>query len=184
MRIDLTRNLEEDTGYPIGPVRVWTCSLLSLELRGIPRARHGVAIERVDVTITNADGLAFKGTASRLASIYYVRFSADDFARYGEVANGVAISLVYADGSVEQIAAGQLIVVANSANAKPGDPTAAYVQKGDDLYVRTSVIEGVQHYCKQTMTYDSEMEAWGADWTGDYILVDGEFVEANKEVAE
>ncbi len=184
MRIDLTRNLNEDVGYPIGPVRVFTSSLLAIDLSGIPRARHGIAIERVEVAVTNADGLSFKAVASRLGSLYYVRFAAADFANYGEVENGITISLVYANEGVEQIAAGQLIIVAANANAKPGDPTAKYVTKGDDLYVRTIVKDGIQHYCKQTMTYDAEMEAWGADWTGDYVLIDGEFVEANQEVAE
>lgn len=60
-----------------------------------------------------------------------------------------------------------------------GADSSGCVQKGDVLYVRSKVVDGVQHYVAQTMTYDEDMKAWGADWTGDYVLVDGSFIPAN-----
>lgn len=59
-----------------------------------------------------------------------------------------------------------------------GADSSGCVQKGDVLYVRSKVVAGVQHYVAQTMAYDEEMGAWGADWSGDYVLVNGVFVSA------
>ena len=61
-----------------------------------------------------------------------------------------------------------------------GADTSGFARKGDVLYVRSKVVDGVQHYVAQTMTYDDEMGAWGADWSGDYVLSsDGSFIPAN-----
>ena len=51
------------------------------------------------------------------------------------------------------------------------------VVKGSDVYVKSSVVGGVQHYVRQSMVYDEEMAAWGAEWVGDYVLEGGEFRE-------
>jgi Mn-containing catalase len=56
----------------------------------------------------------------------------------------------------------------------------AYVVKGSDVYLKSEVVAEVQHYVKQVMSYDPEI-GWGADWTGDYILADGEFIPVNAE---
>ena len=55
----------------------------------------------------------------------------------------------------------------------------SYISKGDDVYIKSYVdSDGVQHYLKQVMSYDEDMAAWGADWQGDYILVDSAFTPA------
>ena len=179
MKIDLSRNIDFDATLPIGPVRVFTASVLTLELKGIPSKRGEKKVASVAVAVTNADGMTSTAEAVKIGSVWFVRFAASNFANYGTVENGVAVSLVYDDDSREVIARGQFEVVAATADAKPGDPSAAYVSKGDSLYVKSAVIDGVQHYLLQSMVYDAEMEAWGAEWTGDYILVDGEFVAAD-----
>ena len=54
----------------------------------------------------------------------------------------------------------------------------SFTKKGADTYIKSKVVNGVQHYCLQTMQYDDEMKAWGAIWSGDYILNDqGQFDE-------
>ena len=74
---------------------------------------------------------------------------------------------------------GDFEVVPDTANAEPGDPSASYVVKGGDCFVKSYEDGGVQHYLKQEMQYDAEMAAWGAEWTGDYLLdSSGNFVEA------
>ena len=176
MKIDLSRNIDFDATLPIGPVRVFTASVLSLELKGIPSKRGEKKVASVAVAVTNADAMTASATAVKIGSVWFVRFAASNFANYGTVENGVAVSLVYDDDSREVIGRGQFEVVAATADAQPGDPSAAYVAKGDSLYVKSAVVDGVQHYLLQSMVYDAEMEAWGAEWTGDYILVDGEFV--------
>lgn len=61
----------------------------------------------------------------------------------------------------------------------PGLPSSFYVVKGDKMYLRSQIVNGVQHYVEQTMEFDPDI-GWGANWTGDYILdADGEFVPAN-----
>ena len=180
MKIDLSRNIDFDATLPIGPVRVFTASVLSLELKGIPSKRGEKKVASVSVAVTNADAMTATAEAVKIGSVWFVRFAASNFKNYGTVENGVAVSLVYDDDSREVIGRGQFEVVAASADAQPGDPSAAYVSKGDSLYVKSRVDEqDVQHYLLQSMVYDAEMEAWGAEWTGDYILVDGEFVAAD-----
>ena len=176
MKIDLSRNIDFDATLPIGPVRVFTASVLSLELKGIPSKRGEKKVAAVSVAVTNADAMTATAEAVKIGSIWFVRFAASNFKNYGTVENGVSVSLVYDDDSREVIGRGQFEVVAATADAQPGDPSAAYVAKGDSLYVKSAVVDGVQHYLLQSMVYDAEMEAWGAEWTGDYILVDGEFV--------
>lgn len=46
-----------------------------------------------------------------------------------------------------------------------------------DLYVKSRIVDGVQHYVKQVMAYDNDMNAWGAEWTGDYVYENGEYKE-------
>ena len=176
MKIDLSRNIDFDATLPIGPVRVFTASVLSLELKGIPSKRGEKKVASVAVTVTNADAQPATAEAVKIGPVWFVRFAATNFENYGTVENGVSVSLVYDDDSRECVARGQFEVVAATADARPGDPNAAYVAKGDSLYVKSAVVDGVQHYLLQSMVYDAEMEAWGAEWTGDYILVDGEFV--------
>ena len=180
MKINLERNLDFDATLPIGPVRVFTASVLSLELKGIPSKRGEKKVASVAVAVTNADAMTATAEAVKIGSVWFVRFAASNFENYGTVENGVAVTLVYDDETRECVGRGQFEVVAADASAKPGDPNDSYVAKGDSLYVKSRVDEqGVQHYLLQSMVYDAEMEAWGAEWTGDYILVDGEFVPAN-----
>ena len=179
MKIDLSRNIDFDATLPIGPVRVFTSSVLTLELKGIPPRRGEKKVASVAVTVTNADAQPATAEAVKIGSVWFVRFAASNFKNYGTVENGVTVSLVYDDDSREVVGRGQFEIVAATADAKPGDPTAAYVAKGDSLYVKSAVVGGVQHYLLQSMVYDAEMEAWGAEWTGDYVLVDGEFVAAD-----
>ncbi len=60
----------------------------------------------------------------------------------------------------------------------PSVPTASFQQKGDDEYVYFKTdANGVKHYKKQVLQYDEDMEDYGAIWTGDYIVVNNEYVE-------
>lgn len=47
-------------------------------------------------------------------------------------------------------------------------------------YFKSYSRDGVQHYVRQVMSYDEEI-GWGADWVGDYVIVDGKFVEFKGE---
>lgn len=175
MKIDITRNLEDNTGYPIGPIHVFAGSLLSLEILGVPRMREGHRVVNVEVVLTNANGETYRNPVEVIGWYRVVRFPAEALQTVGEVENGIAIYFIYDDDSAEQIAAGQLVVANPTATWQP----TQYEIRGSEIYVRSEVKDGVQHYVKQELVYDSDMQAWCAAWTGDYILVNGEFKEYN-----
>ena len=47
-------------------------------------------------------------------------------------------------------------------------------------YFKSYSKDGVQHYVRQVMSHDEDI-GWGADWVGDYVIVDGKFVEFKGE---
>lgn len=53
-----------------------------------------------------------------------------------------------------------------------------YVTMGADQYIKSEIVDGVQHYKKVVLAYDADMEDWGFNLTGDYILSGSSFVEA------
>lgn len=180
MIIHLKKNIRLDVTLPIGPVSGFTSSALPLEFVDIPGEICGAAVVAVAVTVTNADGVAATAPCEHADGVWRVIFAASCFEHYGYVESGVSVALTLRDGSGNErrmvLAVGDLEVKRSSPSAAPGDPGKSYQIKGEDIYVKTRVIDGVQHYARQEMSYDAEMGAWGADWLGDYILVDGEFV--------
>ena len=52
---------------------------------------------------------------------------------------------------------------------------SATLQSG--VYLPSNLINGVQHYAKQTLVWSDKMNAWGAEWSGDYIIEDGTYKE-------
>ena len=44
--------------------------------------------------------------------------------------------------------------------------------------------DGVQHFMRETLVYSERQRAWGAEWTGDYIIVGGEYVAFTSEGQE
>lgn len=184
MKIELLHNIAQDPTLPIGPVRGFTGSSLFLELCGIPPKIGGCDVASVDVSIVNADGAPITGTAERADVIWRILFASSNFATFGNIKNGAKVTaeLVRADGTrfATTLGVGNVEIVKGDPSAEPGDPSRAFVVKGDDVYLKSEIVEGVQHYVKQEMEYDPEI-GWGANWTGDYVLVDGEFVPANTE---
>lgn len=49
--------------------------------------------------------------------------------------------------------------------------------KGDDTYIKSEIVDGTQHY-KKLVIVNNERIGWAFDLQGDYVLVDGEFQEA------
>jgi hypothetical protein len=180
MIIHLKKNIRLDVTLPIGPVSGFTSSALPLEFVDIPGEICGAAVVAVAVTVTNADGVAATAPCEHADGVWRVIFAASCFEHYGYVESGVSVALTLRDGSGNErrmvLAVGDLEVKRSSPSAAPGDPEKSYQIKGEDIFVKTRVIDDVQHYTRQEMSYDAEMGAWGADWLGDYILVDGEFV--------
>lgn len=181
MKISLKNQIEVDPTLPVGPVNINTGSALRLELADIPTEMSGGTVAAVAVTITNADGAAVTGTATynEDTGCWDILFAASNFASYGFVEYGlhVAVSVMVDDSTFTEIYVGDFEVAQASASAMPGDPTASYVTKGGDQYLKTQVVDDVQHYTKLSMV-NHEQLGWTLTTDGDYILVDGEFVEA------
>lgn len=184
MKINLNIQMENVLTMPVMPIGIYTGSALPLEITGIPATMAGGTVRGVDVTVTNADGIPATGSANPVGGVWMVLFAASNFASYGDVTAGVKIDATVerADGSTATVTVGvaDLRIKAASANATPGTPANHYALKGGDLYIKTQLVEGVQHYTKQTMAHDPEI-GWGAEWSGDYILdSSGNFVEVTE----
>jgi hypothetical protein len=94
----------------------------------------------------------------------------------GTVKNGV---VVFADGKdengesqlwIERV--GDLRVSAVDAFSTPGGTSAT----PKDIYHRSEIIDGVQHYKKEVLTYSPRQNAWGAEYVGDYVFIGGDYV--------
>ena len=181
MKINLNIQMENMLTLPVMPVGIYTGSALPLEIVGIPAMMAGGVVSGVSVTVTNADGMPVTGAAAAVGGTWMILFAASNFANYGEVMAGIRIDATVErrDGTTAIVTVGvaDLNIKAASASATPGTPGAHYVEKGGDLYPKTQIVDGVQHYTKQTMAFNPEI-GWGAEWSGDYILdASGNFVE-------
>lgn len=61
-----------------------------------------------------------------------------------------------------------------------GSPGAHYQSKGGDIYIKSEVIDDIQHYKRLSIAYSSRLGTWGFnDPEGDYVLfANGDFVPA------
>ena len=188
MRINLALQLTEDPSFRCPKVRISTGSAFVVELCGIPAYIAGRAVEAVSVTVTNADGFNYTASCAKFLGDWCAAIPASHFGSYGFIAHGLHVSIALAasggSGSSPSVPAAvttltrDIEIIASSASAEPGDPSKSIARKGDDIYIKTSIVEGAQHYTKMEMVYDARV-GWGATWSGDYVLVDGEFQEAN-----
>ena len=150
---------------------------------GVPAEIDGYSVTGVEVRVVNADGVPFSAVLRQRGRAWSATFAAECFGRFGTSRLGVRVRVtgVDCDGVSQTWTFGvaDFEVVADSPSSQPADPGEALVVKGSDVYVKSSVVGGVQHYVKQNMVYDEEMAAWGAEWVGDYVLEGGEFREVS-----
>ena len=170
--------------WPLEPVAVWSGSALPLTVAGIPQSIAGGNVKSVSFTVTNADGLTLTAAAdSGDGGIYFAIFAEGNFSSYGYIEKGVKIKATVSmpDGGEANIilAVADLEIAASSPSASPGDPSKTFVAKGSDQYIKTETVEGVQHYAKITLHRDPRVNSYLARYTGDYILVNGEFQEVD-----
>jgi len=179
MILDLHDQVTISPALPLRRVATYNASALPLELINIPDAFGDAELVGVGVAIVNADGLENSAPCVRRGDQWRVAFAASCLLTYGFVERGVKVTVYVREDGIERsivLGVGDLEVMRSSPNAEPGDPSKGYVTKGSDRFDKSKVVDGVQHFVKQTMEYDEEMHAWGATWTGDYILEDGEFI--------
>ncbi len=168
---------------PLVESSVYTGSALSLVFRDVPEEYAGGTVSALTVTVTNADGQAVTGSAAKSTddpTRWHILFAASNFPTYGEVEYGVKVvaTVTDTDGSYPLTFIGDFTVKPGSASATQGDPTNAFIRKGDDMYLKTEVVDEVQHYTLASMVNHPQL-GWAIQTSGDYILnASGEFVAA------
>ena len=179
MTIDL-RDQARNRALPLKCATVYSGSMLALDLIGVPSERGGVAVEGVTVEVVNPAGMPVSAECFVRRGIHRCRFSASNFEVYGFVAKGLRVKARYEDGETETLGIGDFEVLASSGDAVKGEVTGVYMTKGSDVYLKSEIVDGVQHYVKQRMVNDPEI-GWGAIWEGSFVLsAEGEFVEVKE----
>lgn len=187
MKINLYRNTRYDPTFKIGPAKCYTASAMPLEFVGIPDQWSGGTVTAVTITVVNADGVPLTAPATKDGDTWRILFAASNFATYGRIDHGLKVeaAITRPDGAVYilTVGIGGVEIKQGDANAEAGEPMAAYVVKGSDVYLKSELINGVQHFVRQTMEYDPDI-GWGANWGGDFILVAGDFVPYEQPATE
>lgn len=179
MILDLNYQVRHDMSLQPLPVKMNTGSALPLELFGIPGQLGGETITGVTVAVTNPDGVTATGAAEKSGGAWRVKFAASLFTAYGTVLRGVKVMATTAGGTTV-LALADLVVVAANADAIAGNPGAHYQTKGGDMFFKSEIVEGVQHYKRVTIGFNARLGVWGYnDPEGDYVLdSNGDFAPA------
>lgn len=182
MTISLKEQMKNPS-VPLQPVYTFADSSLPVAIVDVPFCREDGLVTGVWMTVTNADGMPCRAPALKCGPAWRVAFAPGVFDHVGFIARGVKIDLVLSDGdgheSLSTAGVGDIDIMPTATNVTPGDASRTFVLKGSDIYCKSEIIGDVQHYKKQAIVFDAEMGAWGAEWTGDYILNDGEYVDAS-----
>lgn len=167
------------------PVRIWTGSALPLMLVGLPSVLAGGEVVGVEFEVVNADGATLTVDAATDGKEgWFAILEAGNFSAYGAIEKGIKVwaKVSMPDGGTARVivAVSDFEVVQSSASAEAGDPTRTFQEKGGDQFVKTEIVEGVQHYAKFELARDPRVNSYLARYTGDYILVGGNFQEIVK----
>ena len=166
----------ERPDWPFVPVTVACGSARTIGVIGLHGRVPGLEIVGCQIRVTNADGVALAKSCKFERGVWVVTFPASHFQSYGSVKNGV---VVFAEGKdengesqlwIERV--GDLRVLAIDASSTPGGETVA----PGDVYIKSEVIDGVQHYKKEVLTHSARQNAWGAEYVGDYVFIGGAYV--------
>ena len=179
--IDVSDNINLSLTLPLRQVGVYTGSAAPIGICGIPAAFIGAPVSDVSLTLTNADGTAMTVPCVKSGNFWTALFAPSFFAAYGFISRGVKVVASVREGDATRtviVGVGDLDIQPDTADVRRGDPDKTVQCKGDDIYLKTQIIDGVQHYKRMALVYD-ERVGWAFDRIGDYILVDGEFREVN-----
>lgn len=179
--IDVSDNINLSLTLPLKQVGVYARSAAPIGIRGIPAAFAKSDVIGVSLTLTNADGTAVTADCTHTDDLWVTLFAPAFFAAYGFISRGVKVVASVQDGAAVRavtIGVGDLEIQPDAADVRRGDPDKTVQGKGDDVYLKSQIIDGMQHYKRMSIVF-SERVGWAYDLVGDYILVDGEFQEVN-----
>lgn len=171
----------ERPDWPFVPLTVPCGSSRTIAVTGI-RSKCGVEVTGCRVRVTNADGETLTLDCVKYRGAWCVTFPASHFQSYGTVKNGVVVFAVGKDERgnsqtwIERF--GDLKVESIGSSATPG------VGVSHDVYIKSEIVDGVQHYKREILTYSERQRAWGAEYVGDYIFIGGEFTPYTAEGQE
>lgn len=181
MRLDISNQIKRGVQYPLCPIHVLTGSALPIEIMGVPEKRGCGDVVRVKFSVTNADGVKIEAPLkSGNDNIWRGIFSAKNFNSYGFVTRGVSVIIEFIEDGFphnEKIAVGDLYVLQGSPEATPGSGPSSSPTLGADQYLKSEIVDGVQHYKRVEIKYDEDMSDWGFILVGDFILEGNEMVE-------
>ena len=165
----------ERPDWPFIPVSVAAGSARTLFVKGIP-SRFGLTVTGIRIRVTNCDGEQLTKDCVRTGDVWCATFPPSHFQRYGTVKNGVVVFFVGLDETgAEQMwiqRVGDLRVTSLDESTDPG----SVKQTPKAVYIKTEMIDGVQHYKQEVLVWSERQQAWGADFVGDFVFVSGGFV--------
>ena len=171
------------SALPLRCAYLFTGSAVPVRVASVPAVLDGRRVTGVVVSVTNADGVTLSVPCELRDGDWYTLLSAANFAHYGFVRNGQKVYVQLGDDT-QLLGVGDVEIIQAQSEAAPGSANTFYAVKGSDCYIKSVVVNGMQHYVKQTVMFDPEI-GWGADWSGDYILDDsGEFIEVVNQEGE
>lgn len=165
----------ERPDWPFVPLWVPCGSSRTVGVVGL-KSRNGVTVTGCQIRVTNADGVSLTKECVKDGGVWVCTFPASHFQNYGSVKNGVVVFALGKDESgddqlwIERV--GDLRVSAVDASSTPGGT----VETPRDVYHKSEIVDGVQHYKKEVLTYSERQHAWGAEYVGDYVFIGGDYV--------
>ena len=165
----------ERPDWPFVPVSVACGSSRTIGVTGL-KSRFGVKVTGCRIRVTNADGVAVTKDCVADRGAWCATFPASHFQTFGTVKKGVVVFAVGKDETgadqlwIERV--GDLRVSPVDASSLPGGT----VETPKDVYHKSEIVDGVQHYKREVLTYSARQNAWGAEYVGDYVFIGGEFV--------
>lgn len=161
-------------GWPHLPLTALVGSARTIGVTGL-KDFLGVTVTGCRVTIKNANGVSLAKECERVAGGWSATFPSTHFENTGFVKGGVSVTALGAAGDETgawTVGYADLKIADASGDATPGVVTP------QDTYIKSEIVDGVQHYKKLVLTYSTRQKAWGADYEGDYIYEGGGYVSA------
>lgn len=163
----------ERPDWPFLPVNVPCGSSRTIGVVGLG-SKYGIKVTGCRIRVTNADGVSLMKECVFDRGVWVVTFPSSHFQNFGSVKNGVVI---FVDGTDER--GDSQSWIERVGDLKVSDIGVSGAAPGHmdshDVYLKSEIVDGVQHYKKEVLVYSERQQAWGADYVGDYILVGGEF---------
>lgn len=176
MRFTVKNQLKYGPALKLLPISHYTGIALPLEAMDVPSRFGGEEVLSVSFVVMNADGVRVTAPASLKSGVWGATIAAKSFPTYGFIPRGVAVVLVTPTGSTVAAYA-DLEIYPDGQDVEPGSGPSASPTLGADQYLKSEIVDGVQHYKRVEIRYDADMADWGFILVGDFILEGNEMVE-------